>query len=69
MATVKCKSGAIGWQSKLKKVYSSFDEFEEYDAIYNIANRLGFNTTKKAWDTNPLIQGSTNPSDLRVVKK
>lgn len=69
MKAVKCKSGAIGWQSKLKGVYKSLEEFKAYDEMYSIANRLGFKSADKAWEANPLIQGSTNPSDLRVVKK
>lgn len=68
MKTVKCKSGLKGWQCKLRKNYdNSFEQFEAYNETYNIAERLGFKTALEAWDKNPLIQGSTEPSDLRIV--
>lgn len=69
MKHVRCKSGEKGWQDKLQKVYSSFEEFEAYSQTYGIIQRLGFATEQEAWDANPTIQGSTNPSDLCTVKK
>ena len=68
MKTVKCKSGAIGWQSRLQKVYTDFEEFEEYDRNYGVAKRLGFKSAESAWKKNPTVQGSTNPSDFRKVR-
>jgi len=68
MKQVKCKSGLTGWQCKLRKNYTSFEEFTGYAEIYNIHKRLGYKTPKNAWKANPLIQGSTNPTDLRKVK-
>ena len=67
MKRVKCKSGIEGWQDKLQNVYTSYEEFEAYSDMYGIALRIGFISTKNAWDANPTIQGSTNPSDLCVV--
>ena len=64
MKRVKCKSGATGWQGKLQKVYASFEEFVSYCEIYGIHKRIGFKSIKRAWDANPVIQGSTNPADL-----
>ena len=64
MKKVICKSGLTGWQDKLQKVYSSLEEFEDY-CDYGIHSRLGFETPLEAWDANPTIQGSTDPSDLR----
>lgn len=59
----------MGWQCKLQKNYdNSFEQFEGYNETYGIATRLGFKSAQEAWDANPTIQGSTNPSDLRVVK-
>lgn len=69
MTKVKCKSGIVGWQNRLQKNYSSFEEFESYCEIYNIHSRLGFKTALETWETNPLIQGSTIPSDLQVVSE
>ena len=67
MKTVKCKSGLKGWQDKLQKQYLSLKEFKAYCETYNIHKRLGFKTIKAAWDANPTIQGSTDPSDLSIV--
>ena len=68
MRQVKCKSGIRGWQGKLQKVYDSFEEFVIYCELYSIHKRIGFRSMKNAWDKNPIIQGSTDPSDLRRVK-
>jgi hypothetical protein len=57
------------WTARLQKVYSSFDEFESYDAMYNLAKRLGYNTPIAAWDANPLISGGVNPEEYHKVKE
>lgn len=70
MKTVKTKiKGVKGWQEKLQKVYSSFDEFASYSAIYGIAQRLGYKNVATAWRANPTIEGSVYPEDLRKVPK
>ncbi|HEX7413528.1 MAG TPA: hypothetical protein VF411_05735 [Bacteroidia bacterium] len=66
---VKCKSGLRGFQCRLQKNYNSFEEFETYSGIYNLVQRLKFQTAKQAWQENPMIQGSTIPTDFCVVKK
>lgn len=67
MRKVKCKSGVTGFQCRLQKNYSSFEEFEQYSLMYGIAKRLGFKSDKEAWDINPRIEMSVIPSDLRIV--
>ena len=67
MKQVKCKSGLTGWQCRLQKSYEDFEDFKHWSDTYDIANRLGFKSAKEAWDANPIIQASTNPSDLCVV--
>lgn len=68
MKQVKCKSGLTGWQCRLQKNYdNSFEQFEAYNETYAIATRLGYKNAEEAWKANPIIQGSTEPSDLRVV--
>lgn len=58
------------WKEKLQKNYDNdYNQFVEYDKIYNIAKRLGFKSAQEAWKANPLIQGSTNPNDLKVMNK
>lgn len=67
MKQVRCKSGLTGWQGKLQENYSSFEEFEAYSETYGLAARLGYDDAQEAWDANPIIQGSVNPSDFRKV--
>ena len=66
---VKCKSGLTGWQGKLHEVYHNLEDFRGYCNIYNIQLRLGFMTVEGCWKSNPTVQGSVNPSDLRRVYK
>lgn len=66
---VRCKSGLEGWRDRLQTVYDSYEEFVRYDALYGIAIRIGFKSTERAWNKNPLIEGSVNPSDLRRSKE
>lgn len=56
------------WRCRLQNNYSSFEDFQWYDEIYNLARRLGFKTAAEAWLENPVVQGSVDPSDFRVVK-
>ena len=66
MKQIKCQSGLSGTQERLQDRYSSFEEFEHYSSTYGITKRLGFNGDRIAWNANPLIEGSVEPSDLRV---
>ncbi len=69
MRNLKLKSGRYGWRGRLREVYANFAEFESYSRIYGIAKRIGYKTTAGAWRVNPIIEGSTNPVDLRRVPK
>jgi len=64
---VKCKSGIIGWQSRIQDEYKSLESFAYWCENYGIHTRLGFKTIKGCWRSNPLYQSSVNPSDLRRV--
>jgi len=55
------------WKGNLKDNYSSFEEFESYDSIYNLAERLEFASAEQAWEANPMFQGSSNPKDFKVI--
>ena len=67
---VKCKSGLMGWQARLRENYdNSFDQWEAYARVYGLTERLGYETPEEAWEANPVIQGSTNPSDFRKVRE
>ena len=65
MKRIICKSGAIGYRMKLQSSYKDFEEFESYSNMYGLHEKLGYKTAKNAWNKNPSIEGSTNPSDYR----
>jgi len=67
MKRVKCQSGLSGWQSRLRSVYSSFEEFEAYSGLYGIYGRLRYSSPEAAWEANPVVQGSVIPSDYKKV--
>ena len=68
MKRIRCKSGLMGWVAKLQKTYNNdFAEFKNYCSLYNIHGRLGFRSMKNAWETNPTICGSTEPTDISVI--
>jgi len=67
MKRVKCQSGLSGWQSRLRPVYESFDEFEAYSELYGIHGRLGYSSPEEAWEANPIVQGSVIPSDFKKI--
>lgn len=69
MKKVKCDSGVTGWQGRLRKVYTNLDEFRLYDENYRLSKKLGFDTSEAAWKANPVIQGSVNASDFKIVRK
>lgn len=67
--TVKAQSGLEGWRARLRTNYeNSYETFEQFDGIYNIAHRLGYSSRSAAWNANPVIEGSVNPSDFRKVQ-
>ena len=55
------------WKAKLQSNYRSESEFRQYSQTYGLAEKLGFRSARAAWNANPLIQGSTNPADFKVV--
>ncbi len=64
---VRCQSGQMGERSRLQSRYSNGEEWHTYSVMYGIAKRLGFSSDHAAWQANPIIESSTNPSDLRVI--
>ena len=67
MKSVRCNSGLIGSQELLQKRYSSFEEFKSYCRLYNIHKRLGYVSMEGCWTSNPTIQSSSEPSDLKRI--
>ncbi len=64
---VRTQSGIWGWRSRLRTQYSGFPEFNRNNQYFNLAARLSYETATDAWLANPVIEGSTNPSDYRRV--
>jgi hypothetical protein len=64
---VKTASGLSGWRQRLQGVYSNFNEFFACCEIYSNHKKLGYASPKKAWQDNPIVEGSVLPSDYRKV--
>jgi hypothetical protein len=68
MKRIICKSGIEGWQDRLRKNYTNFEDFEWYCNTYGLHTRLGYKTPASAWKWNPLVRGSVIPSDFQKVR-
>ena len=66
---VRCKSGVMGEQFKLRDAYSNFEEYKIYCDMWGIHGRLGYKTPETAWRNNPTVQCSNVSSDYCKVKK
>ena len=66
---VVCDSGEIGMQQRFKSIYDDYEDFLVFNKMFNIAKRLGYDSPKKLWDDNPIVQASSKPSDFKIVKK
>jgi len=69
MRQVTCQCGLRGWQCRLRENYADFDEFKRYAETYGLHRRLGYSSPRAAWNANPVVQGSVDPSDFRKVKR
>ncbi len=56
------------WKHSVRQVYSSLEELKSYDEVYNISGRLGYNNVVDLWRENPIIGGTVDPKDFRVIK-
>ena len=65
---VRCKSGIMGWQDYLRRVYASVEAWISSSEIYGLHTRLGFHSAEEAWEANPLIQGSVIHTDYCTVE-
>ena len=65
--TVTCKSGNTGWQAHLHDIFLDYEDFRKHSDTYNLATRLGYTDSLTAWNANPVVEGSHNPSDYRKV--
>lgn len=65
---IRCPgSGLVGWQGKLQDQYKTADELVSFSHTYGLHTRLDYQTPEEAWEDNPTIQGSIEPSDFRKV--
>lgn len=61
-------SGLRGTSEPLQHIYENFDEFKNYSETYGLHKRLGFRSAKAAWDANPRVGHTVEPSDYAIVK-
>jgi hypothetical protein len=60
----KCQSGLIGYQCKLQDSYESYTVWDGCANTWGLHLKLGFDSARGAWNANPTIQGSVEPSDF-----
>jgi hypothetical protein len=65
---VKSPSGNLGWVGLLREFYVDLDDFRLNDKAYGIARRLGFKDAKEAWEANPCVRKSTDPTDVEKAR-
>lgn len=65
---VRCKSGLMGWRTRLRNNYNNDGHWIYQSDMWGLCERLGFKSPEAAWEANPVIEGSVNPSDFRKVK-
>ena len=64
---VRCKSGLMGWRTRLQNNYRDFAEWEYNSDMWGLATRLGYSSAQNAWKANPVVEGSVNAGDFRTV--
>lgn len=57
------------WAGRVQNIYSSLKELNDFDRIFDIAHRCGYESTAAMWTENPIIGGSTNPEDFGPVEE
>ncbi len=56
-------------KGRLRKNYADFEDFESYSEMYDLHGRLGYDTPEEAWESNPVIQWSVDPSDFKKLSE
>lgn len=64
---IKLRSGQTGWRARLREIYATVEQLEDWDRNYGLLERLKFTTAEEAWNANPIIEGGTDPADYGVV--
>lgn len=58
----KMPSGLSGWVTRLRTNYNSYQEWECASEIYGLVAKLGYKDAETAWEANPIVCGSVDPS-------
>jgi hypothetical protein len=45
------------WTARVKDIFSSYEEFEQYDRKYGVAKKAGWPNARAMWDHNPVLRG------------
>lgn len=56
------------WAARVQETYASIDELRDYDVIFGVAGRCGYDSAEQMWEENPVIGGSTNPADFGRIR-
>lgn len=64
-----CRSGLRGHEGRLRRNYTSYEQWAAYAEMWGLHTRLGYKTPMTAWRANPVIQWSINPGDFRRAPK
>ena len=69
IARIKPDYASTGWRTRLQDNYDGdFEQFSSFNEGYDLIGRLGYEGVEEAWEDNPVIQGSTDPRDLRKTR-
>jgi len=63
----RLKSKMMGWRQRLQTLYPSYEQWKHYSELYGLAQRLGFKSTKSAYNANPIIEGGLHNSDFQIA--
>ncbi len=56
------------FHTRVQELYTSLEDLENYDEIYGIVKRCGYENATQLWNDNPMIGGSSNPKDFGIAK-
>jgi hypothetical protein len=54
------------WKQRVRELYGSVEVLRAYFNTYGFAKRLGYKSAAALWRDNPILTGSTDPSEFRV---
>jgi hypothetical protein len=57
------------WKKTVHEVYESLEDLIEWDEIYSVVSRCGYESAEKLWKDNRMLQGSSDPKDFGLLKR